>query len=103
MKTYLAICFGYWSRGATEEEALAQLYKAGGRKRDATVTYVVEHSPTEDKPYVDNYGNICYYGSNTKLAEYVEGKRQPIQGTQTNEHEGLSTAEVPETNSPSTT
>jgi len=75
MTTYIAICFGYWGRGATEAEALKQLRKAGGGKRDKTVVYVVEHAPDQDKPWVDDYGTMCWHGERAKIAEIVNGKR----------------------------
>lgn len=98
MKMFVAICFGYWGRGETEEAALAQCRKAGGKKKAETFVYRVD-TPVEVagdtcwlldeggkrlrsfdaidelKPYVDGIGNVCYFGQLTQVAKYVKGVR----------------------------
>ena len=61
---YIALAFGYWGAGETEEKALANCRKAGAKKSERTV---------------DGYGNIGYYGTNTKIAEYKQNKRTSLE------------------------
>lgn len=98
MRTYyIAICFGYWGRGADEATALKNCRKAGGGKTDTTMVYRVdveteEHdgklwlvlagerikafeSEDEWKPYVDGSGSMAFYGTRTRIATYRKGKR----------------------------
>lgn len=98
MKTYyIAIAYGYWGRGETEEAALKQCRKAGCGKKEKTLVYRVdveteEHdgklwlvlegerikafeSENEWKPWVDGSGTMAFYGSRTLVAEYIKGKR----------------------------
>lgn len=77
--TYVAICLGNWGRGATEEEARKNMVKAGGKKSLFTIIYRNERKPTQDAPYVDDWGCINYYGTNERVAEYNHGKRKPVQ------------------------
>lgn len=78
MQTFVAICYGYWGRGATEEESLKQLRKAGAGKNDLTTVYCVTHEESQDKPFVDACGSINYHGTNQKIARYVKNKREEI-------------------------
>lgn len=76
---YVAIAFGYWGRGETELEALANCRKAGAKKSEKTIVYQNvrpgEKEGKEFDPTVDSYGNINYYGTNTRLYALVRGKK----------------------------
>ena len=78
MTTYIAICFGYWGRGKTDMAALTQLRKAGGKAKDFKVIYRNDHEASQDKPYVDDCGTICYHGTLTKITEIKNGKRKEL-------------------------
>jgi hypothetical protein len=73
---YVAICLGYWGRGKTETEALANMRKAGGRKQDKTVLYRIECEADKDPPVVDGCGTMYWHGERTQVAEIVRGKRK---------------------------
>ena len=75
MRTFIAICFGYWGRGTTEAEALKQVRKAGGGKKDKTYVYAVTHATDQEKPWVDNYGTMCWHGDRELVAHYENGIR----------------------------
>ena len=94
---YLAICFGYWGRGDTEEDAMKQCRKAGGSNTDTTMVYRNDVHFDEDggkvwlvldgerirqfdsidelKPWVDGSGTMAYYGDRQRIATYRKGKR----------------------------
>lgn len=80
---YVALAFGYWGAGETEEEALANCRKAGAKKSERTILYrnvrPAEKAGKEHDPTVDDYGNIGYYGTNTKIAEYKKNKRTSLE------------------------
>lgn len=80
---YVAVSFGYWGRGDTEAEAIKQWRKAGGKFRDkfsrAVIVYRITYEAGKDKPFVDGYGSINYYGESVKIAEYNQnGKRKDM-------------------------
>ena len=68
MKTYyIAISYGYWGRGETIAEAKASHHKSGGRKNAKDLLlYRNDNDKNDEKPYVDNYGTICFHGELTK-------------------------------------
>ena len=77
--TYVVISFGYWGRGDTEEEATKQWSKAGGRKKGSKVqVYKVTYEAGKDKPWVDDYGTMNWFGERTLVAELIKGKRHDL-------------------------
>lgn len=75
MTWFIAVAFGYWGRGATEEKALEECRKAGAKKGEKTILYRIFDSEGREAPYVDDHGYVCYFGIKTEVAVYERNKR----------------------------
>jgi hypothetical protein len=77
LKTYfVAVSFGYWGRGETEDAALLQHRKAGGVKRGSKIiVYRVDCESAADPPYITDDGTMAWHGERVKVAEIFNGKR----------------------------
>ena len=78
---YVAITFGYWGRGSSEQAAIKACRKAGWNgKHDRLIIYRncyegIYKSAEEDKPTVNSYGMIFFNGRISKIAVYEKGAR----------------------------
>ena len=89
---YVAVTHHYWGRGLTEEEALAEMAKAGGKRKrgektavyritypdfveDEDGTRLKDETTGEDiptaKPYVDEMGYVCHHGTSEPVATFI--------------------------------
>jgi hypothetical protein len=77
---FIAVCWGHWGRGHTEEVARAECRKAGGKKIDKMVIFKIESPPESEKPYISEDGMLVTVAGSTrtKIAEYHKGKRITI-------------------------
>lgn len=88
MTTFIAVAFGYWGRGDTEQKAIDQCRRAGSKKNDTIIVYRndvtdkelsrAKSTPEYDAaaPYVTDDGCTVYYGTLTKVATIERGKRK---------------------------
>ncbi len=85
---FVAVAFGYWGRGDTQDEAVDQCRKAGAKKRDRTVVYQNDFDEAtlgvkaslENTPYVDSHGGVNYHGELKKVAVLDGGKVKSLIG-----------------------
>ncbi len=56
-RIYIVSVLGYWGKGKTLKEAAEQCVKAGGRKSDKALAWLVLGDTTAE---IDSNGRLCY-------------------------------------------
>jgi hypothetical protein len=62
----IAVSPNYWGRGQSVKEAIKKLVKAGGKRKDCQIRFILN----DDKAYVDEYGTLRVNNQNNNVETF---------------------------------